>query len=84
LPNKRLLGEVVAAFLDGEHGALLPVLGLAPFGVGLVAEALLIGDGGGHLLLGLRQLRAHVDENLVQHLLRILGGGDEIVDVRTQ
>ena len=31
------------------------------------------------LLLGLRQLRAHVDENLAQHLLG-LGGGDEVVD----
>ena len=48
------------------------------------AEALLVGDRGGHLLLGLRELRAHVHENLVQHLLRILGGGDEVVDVRTQ
>src|SRR5215213_8624400 len=53
-------------------------------GVGLVTEPFLIGDRGGHLLLGLRELRTHVDEDLIQHLLRILGGGDEVVDVRTQ
>ena len=41
----------------------------------------LVGDGGGHLLLGLRQLIAHVHEDLVQHLLRILGLRDQVIDV---
>src|ERR1019366_9053781 len=43
--------------------------------------ALLVGDRAGHLLLGLRKLVAHVDQDLVQHLLRILRPGDEVVDV---
>src|SRR5437879_3934973 len=45
-------------------------------------KKLLIGNGGGHLLLGLRQLIAHVDDELLENLLRILGARDQIVDVR--
>ena len=81
LADERLLGEIVAPFLDGQHGAALPVLRLLELGVGLVAQALLVGDRGGHLLLGLHELAAHVDEDLRQHLLRILGLGDQVVDV---
>ena len=35
----------------------------------------------GHLLLRLGQLRLHVDDQLVQHLLRVLGLADQVVDV---
>ena len=81
VPHERLLGEVVAPFLDGEHRAALPVLRLLVLGVGLVAEPLLVGDRRGDLLLGLHELAAHVDEDLRQHLLGIFGPGDEVVDV---
>src|SRR5438046_2040043 len=33
-------------------------------------------------LLGLRQLVAHVDDELLENLLRVLGARDQIVDVR--
>src|SRR5437879_3934975 len=52
------------------------------FLLGLRGEPLLIGNGGGRLLLGLRQLIAHVDDELLENLLRILGARDQIVDVR--
>ena len=84
LAHERLLGEIVAPFLDGEHRLVLPVVRLLEFGVGLVAQALLVGDGRGDLLLRLGELRPHVDENLVEHLLGIFGPRDQIVDVRPQ
>ena len=80
--HQRLFGEIVAAFLHGQHGALLPVVGELELGVRLILEALLVGDRGGHLLLGLGQLVAHVDDDLIQHLLGILGRGDEVVEIR--
>jgi hypothetical protein len=82
LPDEGLLGEVVAPLLDGEHRLLLPVLRLLVLRLELVAQPLFVGDGGGDLLLGLHQLVAHVNDDLVQHLLRIFGGGDHVVDVR--
>ena len=81
LADEGLLGEIVAAFLNGQHGATLPVLRLLVLRVGLVAQALLVGDGHGHLLLCLGELASHLLENLRQHLLGIFGLGDEVVDV---
>ena len=43
--QQRLLGEVVATFVDGQHGALVPVVGELELGVGLILEPLLVGDG---------------------------------------
>ena len=82
LPHQRLLGEVVATFLDREHRLLLPVVRLLELGVRLIPQALLVGDRRGDLLLGLGQLSPHVDEDLVEHLLRILRPRDQVVDVR--
>ena len=48
----------------------------------LIAEALLVGDRGRHLLLGLRQLRSHVQDRLLEELLRLLGLRDQVVQVR--
>ena len=84
LPHERLLGEIVATFLDREHRLLLPILRLAKLGVGLIAQPLLVGDRRRDLLLGLGELRPHVDQNLRQHLLGIFGPRDQIVDVRPQ
>ena len=76
-----LLGEVVTPFLYGEHGALLPVFGEFLLLLGLRREPLLIGDRGGHLLLGFRQLAPHVDDQLLENLFRILGPRDQVRDV---
>jgi hypothetical protein len=82
LAQERLLGEVVAVLADGEYRALLPVVRQPELGVGLVLQALLVGDGRGHLLLGLDQLAVHVGDQLVEHLLGVFGRGDQVVDVR--
>jgi hypothetical protein len=83
-PHERLLGEVVASFLHREHCAVLPLLGLAQLLRGLVLEALLVRDRGGDLLLRLHELRAHVDDDLVQHLLRLFCRRDQVIDVRPE
>ncbi len=49
--------------------------------VELLLEALLIGDGHGDLLFGRDELLLHVQDQLVEDLLRILGLADEVVDV---
>jgi hypothetical protein len=80
--QQRLLRQVVPPFLHGEHGPALPVLGALFFLVHLRRQALLVGDGRRHLLLRLRQLIAHIHDQLVQHLFRILGAGNQVADVR--
>ena len=56
LAHERLLGEVVAAFLDREHRRFCSQSAACLIlGVGLVAQTLLVGDGGGDLLLRLRR-----------------------------
>src|SRR5579863_9653617 len=81
LPEQRLLREVVAPLPDRQHRAVLPILRLAMLLVGLVAQPLLIRDRRRDLLLRLHELRLHVDDDLIQHLLGMFGRGDEIVDV---
>ena len=51
---------------------MLPFLRLLKLLRGLVLKTLLVGDGRGDLLLRFHQLRAHVDNDLVQHLLGLL------------
>src|SRR6185312_529393 len=80
-PHERLLGQLVAPFLDGKHRAPLPLLGLAQLAHRLVFEALLIGDRGSDLLLGSHELRPHVGDDLGQHLVRLLYSRDRGVHV---
>ena len=41
----------------------------------------LVGDGDGDLLLRLHQLRVHVQDDLVQHLLGVLRFADQVIQV---
>src|SRR5690606_35728952 len=81
LPQQRLAREVVAALAHGEHRAVLPLCGLPALLLDLRLELALIRDGDGDLLLGARELLAHVDDHLVENLLRVLTAGDRVVDV---
>ena len=47
----------------------------------LLLETLFIGDGHGHLLLGLDELILHVEDQLVEDLFGILGLADNVVDI---
>jgi hypothetical protein len=82
LAAEGLLGEDVVAGLDREHRASLPLGGVRGLLLGLLREALLVGDRDGDLLLRLDQLVGHVDDDLVQHLLGVFRAADEVVQVR--
>ena len=48
----------------------------------LAHQQMLVGDGDGHLRLHLDQLILHVEDDLLEHLLGLLGLVDQIVEVR--
>src|SRR5438094_6951885 len=76
MPQERLFREIVTPLLDRQDRPTLPVLGALLLRIDLSRQALLVRDRRGHLLFGLRQLTAHVDDQLVQHLFRVLGTVD--------
>ena len=82
--HEGLLGELVLILLHCEHRSPLPILSLFQLLPRLILEALLVGDGGGDLLLRLYQLRAHVEDDLIEHLLGLLELGDHRIDVRAE
>lgn len=82
LTGERLLGQLVVAGLHGQHRLALPLLALGNLIVPLLLEALLVADRNGDLLLRLNELGLHVGEDLVEHLLRVLRLGDQVVEVR--
>jgi hypothetical protein len=63
---------------------MLPFLGLAQLLRGLILQSLLVSNRGGYLLLGFHKLRAHVDDDLIQHLLRLFSRRDQIIDVGSE
>ena len=77
-----LLGQLVVAGLHRQHRLALPFFGLDELLIPLLLQAFLIPDGDSDLLLGLDQLRLHVDEDLVEHLLGVFGLRDQVVEVR--
>ena len=83
-PNERLLGQLVLILLNRQHRSSLPVLRFLQLLPGLVLKALFVGDGGRDLLLRLYELRAHVENDLVEHLLGLLELGNHCVDVRAE
>ena len=82
--HEGLLCQVVPLLLHAKHSTPLPLFSLLPLLLHLGLQLLLIGDRGRNLLLGLRQLAAHIRDQLVQHLLRIFCPADQIVDVRLE
>ena len=73
--------EIVPAGRHGLHGLLLPVGDLPLLGSQLLVQAALVGHGRRDLLLGLAVLGAHILGQLIEHLLRVFGLGDHVVDV---
>jgi hypothetical protein len=82
LAAERRLGQAVVTGAHGEHRLALPLGRLGSLLLVLLLDALLVGNRDRDLLLGLDQLRLHVDEDLVEHLLRVFGLVDQLVDVR--
>src|SRR5690606_29457317 len=81
LPQQRLTGEVVSALPNGEDGTALPFLGLPALLLDLRLELALIRDRDGDLLLRAGELLAHVEDHLVEDLLRVLTARDRVVEV---
>ena len=77
-----LFGQLIVASLHREHGLALPVLAMALLLIPLLFQALFVPDSHRNLFFRLDELRLHVDEDLVEHLLGVLGLGDQIVQVR--
>jgi hypothetical protein len=76
-----LLGQVFVAGAHCQHGLAFPLLPQIGLLVALLFQTLLVGNRDCHLLFRLDELVLHVEDDLVQHLLRILGLGDDVVDV---
>src|SRR5690606_32933832 len=78
---QRLTGEVVSALPNGEDGTALPFLGLPALLLDLRLELALIRDRDGDLLLRAGELLSHVEDHLVEDLLRVLTARDRVVEV---
>ncbi len=80
-PLKSRASQIVVALLDGQFrlappfGCLFDMLGA------LLPEQMLVGDGDGHLRLHLHQLILHVQHDLFQQPLRILGLLNKVVQI---
>jgi hypothetical protein len=66
----------------GQHGLALPLLRQLDLFVPLLLQALFIGDRDRDLLFGLDQLVLHLEDDLIEHLLRIFRLGDQLVQIR--
>lgn len=84
LAQQRLLREILATFLEREHGAVFPISPELALSLELVLEFLFIGDRGGDPLLGRGQLLLHVEQRLLDHLLRVFRATDQGIEVRFQ
>jgi hypothetical protein len=71
--------QIVATFSQGELGATLPIGALVALILYLPPQFPLVGYRNGNLLLGLRQLRPHIVDDLVKHFFGILCPSDEVV-----
>src|SRR5688500_3243453 len=67
--------------LPRYHRASLPVLCFLELGLGLVLKTLLVGDCRRDLLLRPHQLRSHVENDLVEHLLGLLEFRDRRIHI---
>ena len=81
LAGERLNGEVVAVAAHEGHRLLLPVFRRGLVALEIFGQSFLVGDRHGDAALRLHQLLAHVGDRLIQHLLRVFGPVDEVVQV---
>ena len=74
-------GQVVVALLHRHFGLAPPLRGLLLVLGAFLSEQVLVGNGDGHLRLYLKQLVLHVQHDLFQHPLRILGLLHQVVQI---
>lgn len=81
LLDERLAGERLVVGLEGELGALAPLLGLGVERSDLALKLLLGGDAGGDFLLGEHDLLAHLGDHQLDALAWVLCLVEQRVDV---
>src|SRR6266536_4074064 len=79
---QRGAGQVVFFFADSELGLAHPFGGFLFVFFLLFFEKVLVGDGDRHLRLHLQELVLHVEDDLLDHLFRVFGLVNQVVDVR--
>src|SRR5205085_11872646 len=79
---QRRARQLVVAFVDRELRLAHPLRDLRLVLLLLLRQQMLVGDGDGDLRLHLHHLILHVENHLLEHLLRILGLVDEVIEIR--
>ncbi len=74
-------GQVVLLFIDGKLGFAHPFLGFVVIFEFPFFQQMLVGDGDGDLRFDLQELVVHVEDDLFDHLFRLLGFVDQVVEV---
>jgi hypothetical protein len=82
LTLQRRTGQVVLAAIDRQLRLAQPLGGLLVVFLLFLLEHVLIRDGNRDLCLDLQQLILHIENDLLDHLRRVLRLVDEIVQVR--
>ena len=73
--------QVVLLLVHGHLRLAHPLRGLLFVLLMFLLQHVLVGDGDGHLRFHLQQLVLHIEDDLLDHLFRIFGLVDQIVQV---
>src|SRR5438067_4523164 len=73
--------QLVVAFVDRQLRLAHPLADLRLVFLLLLRQEMFVGDGDGDLRLHLHHLILHVENHLLEHLLRIFGLVDEVIEI---
>ena len=79
--QQRRARQVVFFLVDGEFGFAHPFRHFAFVLFLFLLEQVLVGDLNRHLRLDLQKLVLHVENDLLDHLFRLLGLVDQVIEV---
>ena len=74
-------GQVVLFLVDGQFCLAHPLRHFVFIFFLLFFQQVLVGDGNRHLRLDLQKLVLHVEDDLLDHLFRMLGLVDQVVEI---
>ena len=80
-PLQGRAGQVVLLLVDGELCFAHPLRDFVFILFLLFFQQVLVGDGDRHLGLDLQKLVLHVKDHLLDHLFRMLGFVDQVVEI---
>jgi len=79
--SQRFPSEFLVSSADSHLRTTFPFRGVGGFLLDVFGESFFVGDGNRYLFGRFRQLVVHIDDDLIEHLFRIFGSADQIVDV---